>query len=355
MSLTVPAGTELHLCQFATLPTTTDVEATAFSHRYTPGSHHFVVIATDLDTAPADMPGQYDCTNGNEPVLAHGKGVLYGGQTPIGNFPLPSGVGFNFRPRQVVILQTHYLNTGATALDAKVEFGIDLAAPGTIKQEAGFMFFYDPFVYLPAGGTSMTGLGCKVPNDITVISASTHYHQRGTGMRVWNDVGGTPSASPFFETHDWEHPVDFHGPLAVASGSRLRFECEYKNPEAQEIFEGPNAKTSEMCVFGGLYYPKQDPAFDHCEEPTVQSGGAKTCSDQVTCLQSCPGGERLSGPCFQRCIGSGCAGATDALVPLIGCAQQKCQEECGAGHCSDCAAAKCADVLQPCVSHTCAH
>jgi hypothetical protein len=54
MALTVPPGQELHICQLATLPNTSDVEAISFSHKYSPGS-------------------------------------LYGAQTPVGHFPLPPG------------------------------------------------------------------------------------------------------------------------------------------------------------------------------------------------------------------------------------------------------------------------
>src|SRR5262245_56392613 len=65
MELTVTAGQELHQCQFVALPTDTEVNVIRFAHRYSTGSHHFLVFATDLDTVPGDLQGQYDCTNGN--------------------------------------------------------------------------------------------------------------------------------------------------------------------------------------------------------------------------------------------------------------------------------------------------
>jgi len=33
-------------------------------------------------------------------------------------------------------------------------------------------------------------------------------------------------------------------------------QCEYANPDVTEVFQGPNAATSEMCVFAAIYYPK---------------------------------------------------------------------------------------------------
>jgi hypothetical protein len=353
MNLTVPAGTELHQCQFAVMPNATDVDAVSFAHHYTLGSHHFLVIGTDLDAVPSDMPGQYDCTNGDEPIMQHARGVLYGGQTPDGTFPLPSGVGFPFKAHQVLILQAHYLNAGAQPVDATIEFGVDVAAPGSIQQTAGYMFFYDPFVYVPAEGKGSTGLGCAVPSAVNLISASTHYHQRGTGMKVYNDVGGVAAATPFFETHDWEHPPDFHGPLALPAGSRVRFVCDYQSTDPVDVFEGPNAKTSEMCVLGGLYFPKQDAAFENCEEQSIVGGGTKACNDLLSCAEACLGDDKLTDPCWQKCIASGCGGAADTLLPLVGCIKSKCATECAAGQSSACATSQCGAPHQACVAHVC--
>ena len=353
MDLTVPPGQELHLCQLATLPNDAAVDATSFSHQYTKGSHHFLLIATDLDAIPADLTGQYDCTSGNEPIMAHARGVLYGAQTPTGTFPLPSGVGFRFAPKQVVILQTHYLNPSANAVPAKVELGIDLAKPGTVHEQAGFMFFYDPFIYVGANAAGATGLTCPVPDDIQIISASTHYHQRGTGMRVWNDAPSEPAGAPFFETHDWDHPEDFHGPREVKAGSKLRFECTYVNPESADVFEGPNAKTSEMCVFGGLYYPKRTTAFENCAGRSIVGAGAVACGGLLECVRGCPGSDFPVGPCSQKCIASGCGGATDALLRFSECVQRECAEGCAAGSCEACSVTMCGESLQSCTTNAC--
>jgi hypothetical protein len=357
MSLTVPPGQELHQCQFAALPGGDGIDAVALSHRYTQGSHHFVVISTDLDSIPPDMTGQYDCTNGNEPIMAHARGVLYGGQSPTGYFPLPDGVTFHFKPNEVVILQAHYLNVSANPVDAKIEFGIDAAKSGAGQQQAGFMFFYDPFIYLPPLGTASSGLRCLAPQDLQIISAQSHYHQRGTGMKVYLDSPDSEASQPFFETHDWEHPNDFHGPFAVPAGSHIRFQCDYANTEASEILEGPNAKTSEMCVFGGLYYPKIDDNFENCRPLSVLGTGTETCGDLVSCVRACAP-QPSSGPlvpqaCLEKCIEPGCQGAGDLLLTFLGCVNQMCQSDCAAGQCETCATTQCADSFQACTQQTC--
>jgi hypothetical protein len=200
-----------------------------------------------------------------------------------------------------------------------------------------------------------------VPNDITVFAASTHYHQRGTGMKVWADATGSAAANPFFETHDWEHAPTFTGPLQVPAGSWIRTQCDYVNDSADEVFQGPNAKTSEMCVFAGLYYPKIEGEFEQCSNISITGTGTQPCSDELTCIQTCPASEAPEythggvtvGPCWEKCLAAGCAGATDALLPLTICIDKNCSTECAAGDCSTCAVSKCGQEVNACFGNTC--
>ena len=364
MSLTVKPGEELHRCQLVTLPTDSEIEVVAFSHKYTAGSHHFLVFATDFDAIPAGMEGQYDCVNGDEPIMQHTRGVLYGAQSTEATFPLPTGVGFKMKAHQVLMLQAHYLNPTASDIPAQIRVGFDTAPESQIRQQAGFMLFYDPFIYVPAQSAARSGIRCSVPSDINIITAATHYHQRGTSMRAWIDPSMThESDSPFLETHDWEHPLDFHGPLAVAAGSAFRFECDYTNGDAVDVFQGPNAATSEMCVLFGLYYPRIEGDFNTCSDLSITGHGDKTCNDVLTCVSNCPSSDApqftnggiLVGPCWERCVASGCQGAVDGVLPVSVCVSEKCSAECDAGSdaCSSCATTACLNEVGACLSRTC--
>jgi hypothetical protein len=364
MSLTVKPGEELHQCQFVELPTDSEIEVVAFSHKYTKGSHHFLVYATDLDTIPSDMRGQYDCTNGDEPVMEHTRGMLYGAQSPAATFPLPAGVGFKMQAHQVLMLQAHYLNPTNADIAATIRAGFDTAPASQIREQAGFLLFYDPFIYVPAQGTATTGIRCSVPRDINIITASTHYHQRGTGMRAFVDPSmSQPNSTPFLETHDWEHPVDFHGPMSVTAGSVFRTECAYSNSDSVDVFQGPNAATSEMCVLFGLYYPRIEGDFNTCSDISITGEGTGMCSDVLTCVQSCPGAEAprftkggvLVGPCWERCMASGCQGAVDAVLPVSICASEQCSSDCSMSDasCTACVTAKCGSEVVACLGQKC--
>ena len=364
MSLTVKPGEELHQCQLVTLPTDSEIEVVAFSHKYTAGSHHFLVFSTDLEAIPSEMQGTYDCVNGDEPIMQHTEGILYGGQSPTATFPLPAGVGFKMKAHQVLMLQTHYINPTGKEIEAKVSAGFDTAPAAEIRQHAGFMIFYDPFIYVPAQSSSTSGIRCSVPSDINVVAAFTHYHQRGTSMRVWVDPSRSQeSSAPIHETHDWEHPPDFEGPLGVSAGSVFRFECAYTNGDAVDVFQGPNAATSEMCVFAGLYYPQAKGDFDNCADLSITGHGDKACSDVLSCVRNCPGADapRFTkggvnvGPCWERCVAAGCPGAVDSLLPVTVCVDEQCAAECDSGDdaCAGCATTKCAAQVGGCFAQMC--
>ncbi len=365
MSLTVRPGEELHRCQLAALPTDSEIEVVTFSHQYTAGSHHFLVFATDLETIPPALEGQFDCVAGDEPIMEHARGILYGAQSAAATFPLPAGVGLRMKPHQVLMMQAHYLNPTSSALAATIRAGFDTAPPAQIREQAGFMLFYDPFIYVPAQSSATTGIRCSVPSDINLITGFTHYHQRGTAMRVWVDPSmAKQSATPIHETHDWEHPADFHGPLAVPAGSAFRVECAYTNSDTVDVFQGPNAATSEMCVFAGLYYPQAPGEFDGCADLSISGEGEKACNSVLSCVQDCPASDAprftnggvVVGACWQRCIASGCQGAVDKVLPVSFCVGDACSAECAMGGdlCASCAATKCAAEVGACLAHQCA-
>ena len=226
------------------------------------------------------------------------------------------------------------------------------------------MIFYDPFIYLPAQGAASSAISCAVTGDITLMYGYTHYHQRGRAMKVWNDpTPTTPAAAPFHETSDWEHPADFAGPMTLAKGSTVRLQCDYVNPDPNEVFQGPNAATSEMCVYAGVYYPKLGGEFPLCQNISVQGMGTDTCLTQAACLQACPvevvpksrRAVSSSDPAGRSAWPNGCKGATDTVFPLSLCVDSKCHADCatGAAECTACATSQCAAEFSACTSHTC--
>jgi hypothetical protein len=364
MTLTVPANAELHQCQFVQLPAGADVNVVGFAHQYTAGSHHFLLYETTLTAIPSDMTGQYDCTLGSEPIMQHATGIVYGAQTPTGAYAFPAGVAATLPAGRVLIMNTHYLNATSKDVVSTVELGLDTTTPDKVQTQGGFFIFYDPFIDVPAMATASSGGRCPIPADVTVLTAFTHYHYRGTDMKVWLDPSATSQAAmPFFTTDDWEHPAEFMGPMTWPASSVVRFQCDYDNTNTTEVFQGPNAQTSEMCVFAGLYYPKQADSFESCDSYSVSGFGTQACLASASCLQACPASDApvhtqtgvQVGPCWEHCVAAACDGAIDAVFPLFDCASRQCATECAGGSstCLSCTSSKCGTQLTACSSQKC--
>jgi hypothetical protein len=118
-----------------------------------------------------------------------------------------------------------------------------------------------------------------------------------------------------------------------------------------------------MCVFFGMYYPKQSADFESCKGQSIIGYGNQSCSQEQTCISACPaadapqvytGGVKV-GPCWEHCVAAACDGATDALLPLLGCVYQNCPSECSVSGdaCTACALSKCRAPVQACQAQTC--
>jgi len=366
MSLDVPAGGEYFKCQMVQLP---DVPAFMVKgqHDYTPGSHHMLLISTMLSAIPSGLDQVQDCYEGSgSNIMSYGRGVLYGGQTPMGQEVLPPTIGLPTTASEVLIFQVHYLNATASDIQAQVNVSLTLDTnPADIQTRAGTLFFYDPFIDVPAGATAKAVMRCPIPDDITLLYASSHYHSRGVGYSAWVDSTTQLGTTPFYTSASWNSPPLQQMSMPVAGGSMLRWECDYDNSQGTaEYFQGQSALTDEMCMFNGVYYPDMGIAADFCLSGADMFGvGSTACGDTLTCLGTCGGKVSIGGisaasasPCTQKCMVQSCPTAADPLIPILDCIQSSCSSQCataGSSACTACVASSCAAPYQTCAAHTC--
>jgi hypothetical protein len=371
MHATVPAGGEMFRCQYVQLPDT-DAFMVGAQHDYTPGSHHMLLLTTDLTSIPAGQDQPQDCYEGTGTanMMNHVRGVLYGGQTPTGAEQLPPGVGLRTKASAVLVFQVHYLNPSAGDLNANVNATLTLDTNGAdIQQQAGILFFYDPFIDVPAGATAKAGMRCPIPSDITLLYASSHYHSRGVGYGAYLDNSVTDLAStPFYTSNSWSSPTNAVLTMPIKAGSRLRWECDYDNSSGtQEFFSGQSAQTNEMCMFVGTYYPEMGELTDYClQDADMFGSGSVACGATMSCLQACGGtmsfgvGGGLAGggptACQQTCMVKSCPSAGAPLVAFGACMSNSCSSQCSdpsASACATCIAGSCLNEYSTCQSHKC--
>jgi hypothetical protein len=367
MSLTVPQGSEIFRCELHQMAATPTF-VVGGSHRYTVGSHHFLLFRTDLTAIPAGLEGARDCYEQGNDVMPHVRGVIVGGQVPEGHWSLPAGVGLPLAVGEVVLLQAHYINTTLQDLNAQVTVHLDTSSGSGIRDTAGVLFYYDPFIHVPARAMATASMQCTVPKDIRLVTAASHFHKRGVGFAAYLDLAGAPiTATPFYTSTDWQHPSDLTATLDIAAGSAIRWACDYDNRQgSNEYYQGPSAENNEMCMFTGIYYPAMDLTAERCMGYFDRFGtGTATCGTTLACLQACPagsapmglgqGGQTMVDPCWQRCFVDSCPTATKPLTQALRCLATSCASACAAGGsgCASCAASACATPFSACWNAVC--
>ncbi len=338
--------------------------SSAVSTQYTPGSHHLLIYRTTLTAIPdgEGAPTVGDCYGATATYMNTIGGVVYPAQTPVGELTLPAGIGIPYAANEVLLFQVHYLNTGAAPLHPEIY--VRLTTQTTpVQQNAGVLLFYAPFIYVPQGGMATASNRCPIPQNITLLSQSSHYHARGVGYQAYLDTSpASPSTTPIYTSNDWESPPVQFETISIPAGSDIRYYCDYDNSTGtQDYIQGQSALLNEMCMFGGTYYPAMSTADEQCQHGDMYGTGTTSCTDTLTCLGACPPDDDAGAlgvtfnECTQKCFAASCPNATDAIITAATCIQSSCGASCATpgSACDSCVTASCAAQYEACASVAC--
>jgi hypothetical protein len=283
---------------------------------------------------------------------------------------MPTGVGLPYSANEIFLFQVHYLNATASPISAHAS--VHLTTQTTpVQQNAGVLFFYDPFIYVAQGGQAVASTRCPIPQNITMFTEGSHYHARGVNYQAYVDTATTPATTPFYTSSTWESPTIALQSIPVTAGSYIRYYCDYDNTLAnaspgtitgtQPFIQGPSALDNEMCMFIGMYYPAMDTNDEQCGNGDTYGTGTVSCTDTLTALGACPPDED-AGPqgvsfssCIQQAFVASCPNATAPLTTALNCIQSKCSTQCAgaAAACTSCVTANCAAEYEACSSAPC--
>jgi hypothetical protein len=305
MPLRVEAASEAEYCQLVLVdqPLNLNWSEGLFTH----GSHHGVVHKTAYrgEIPRTTITGQ-TMQNADEPhrcltppALWDTEGVLAGGRSVEGSeaadgLPkgaLPNDVAYRIEAGDVLLVNFHMINTTDHDLDSCYKVNLHGIPDQQVTEEAGTFFFYNPTITVPANGTSSARMACQVSQDITVLSSVSHMHARGAGYAasLWDGRPTDPQAKvlrELYTTTEWDEPAPrwFAPSLELTNGQWIDYTCEYENPEARNVSQG-FASTDEMCMFVGVYYPK-NLALEQCAgERLIFGDGTRTGQEVVDCVQ----------------------------------------------------------------------
>jgi hypothetical protein len=220
----------------------------------TPGSHHMIYFA---NVGAASVPDGTidDCSFDSIPL------PVYGAQTPFNEvaFPTDDGKGFplaqNIDPKTSGFFQMHYLNSTDAPLTAHVTLRA-YALPDTVEYTRTDLYgTYNADITIPPHATNhVESATCDVVEG-KFWSMSTHSHKQSVATAVKD------SSAMVFESLDWEHPgsARWEAPtFQQFSSGRVTWECTYNNTgdnANQTITSGQSARTDEMCMATGYYFP----------------------------------------------------------------------------------------------------
>jgi hypothetical protein len=392
---TIAGGQELEVCAIYQVGPK-DIWLNSTDTVLSKGSHHGLLWLTDYDTLPATdrlgdpielgkvMPCE-SSANGRYSVIRPLAGSQ-GTSNITAPGVLPSDVAERIPANSYVVMNLHMLNTTDGPVDACMKAALNSIPQEQVTQEAGVLFFYNPFIAVGANASAQARMACPITQDITLRTSVSHMHARGVGYRAsWLD--GAPFASDthevqkLYETTSWDSPSDtvWQDPLQLKAGSFIDYTCEYENTGANDVAQGLDT-SDEMCMFTGAYWP-YDSSMSFCGSSTLsypigagKTDGAGFINCFLTQAQR-PGASQTCGSdgctdysaryAFQSCFIDACEAVGQYAGPYFRCVQQNggaCKTQCSsdAGQAADpgCVLSclngdKCKDIADPLTATKC--
>jgi len=274
----VPIGGETEICELFVLDNEEPLEIGGFEIAQPLGSHHFVVYSYEGNGAEMYPEGPFKasgCTGVGPPdsmnlVQVAGAGDDYE------NIQYPAGTGIRLRPRQPILLNSHYTNSTGQPFSPTVYVNLYFAKQKIVNTlEASTIANYSIFV--PPGRSAVTTARWTVPFDLYYILLSSHEHKRGqkftariiegdvdrpegdrVGRSYGDDVrneGNHPEPGDFYRSVEWEHPtvLTYDEPRLFRKGTVVEFACTQSNEKKTPVTFGPLSE-DEMCMLTGIYY-----------------------------------------------------------------------------------------------------
>lgn len=366
MQTVLDPGIEIERCQFFVAPP----EGLNINHdlvKYTPGSHHVLLYLTPYKEIPTkdthgtvrDTSGVVDCPEGASADWQV-VNVLAGAQTYDGGsmVQFPEDTAVKVPGGAVLLMNAHYLNATPKSVDAEVRVNIYTIPDGKMKNEGGLLFYYNPFISVPAKSIGSARMACKVTADITLTNIQSHMHKRGNNYQADLRDANDQLVQTLYTNTEWENvPVKrFEPGLKIAKGSTLDYRCDYKNPEDRDVRQGPSTK-DEMCMLIGSYYPQtQETGF--CFERTFIGTGTNTCGQAYACALVAAASKDEGA--FFGCITESCPGVAKELTSAMRCffgqGGSMCRDACKSptdSKCQDCVTQACQAPVAACQAAKC--
>ncbi len=260
--VTVMPGQEFTKCFYFTTSNTEKAVIAKWVSDMTPGSHHMIMYRSLSGNQPPD--GTVDDCTGDIAL------PVYGTQIPHQELLFPDDDGFGQPLGQEVFqikghFEMHYFNATEEPVVAKVTVSAyalipEIAASVGNYTTTDLVATYNNDISIPPNAMNHKVIAtCPAIADVNIWQMSTHSHKQAVATTI------TDGSTMVFESLDWEKPgerrwsaPEFH----TFSSGDMTWECTYTNLGENKdltIRAGQSAKTDEMCMMTGYYFPATGP------------------------------------------------------------------------------------------------
>jgi len=263
--VTVPAHVEGTQCVTLRLGNAAPVMVHQLHNKLGDGSHHLIVYKDDHDTDEVTTPTNCNPFTG----AANATGMVAPmmiTQKKDDLLRLPVGVAYSLGANQMIRIEQHYINTTDAPIQATATVEFDIAADGSVTDEADILFIGSPDIAIDGNGSQT--LHEFFRPDIANLDLSTakffaitgHEHHYGTGVQVQVGESAQGPMTPVYDPKpfSWSEPetTRFDPPFTVPDGGGFDFTCSYQNTDSAPVGFGESAN-DEMCFFWAYYYPSK--------------------------------------------------------------------------------------------------
>jgi hypothetical protein len=362
MVSTLDKGIETERCKFFQVPPE-GWYVNREDIRYTPGSHHVLLFKTAYTSIPTvnihgatvDTSDVFPCPEGasGDWNLTGAAGGAQKANGVSGVQGLPEDTALVLAGGSVLLMNTHYLNASPGPLETDARINLYFTAKEKVKREAGILFFYNPFIYLPEQSMAVARRSCPILKDINLVNGQSHMHKRGVDYFANLLDANGQMMKELYRGTEWQEVImkEYGGAgEPLKAGQSIEYQCGYNNKEspAHAIIQGPTTK-DEMCMFLGLYYPR-DPQTELCAlmadkiaATTYLAGGwvGSGTVDGVTtaaCITS-SGGNHVPGALY-KCVTDSCPKISVPMSKFVQCLASN-----NFGQCDGCQGQACSSCL----------
>jgi hypothetical protein len=278
----VPAGQEIQDCYFFAVPDLDggkDLWIERFQVAQRAGTHHMNVfrVKTIIDLAgePGDVvrggPCRISSNWSDWPLVVNSQAS---GESSLYDWTLPESVAQRFKPGELLMLQTHYVNVGdqVSPDGGEVKVGF-YRSPLAEPIEMGTLFATQQSIRVCQSDPNPVFDGtCAFPSTgetIHIAAANGHFHTRGREFRIytWDGVSTTqpPEDDLCYESQVWDDP-----PMAtdldevVPRGGGIWWTCAYEWTEPAVGCDVVNMRDEQQAGDCCYVFGNSVDAAEHC-------------------------------------------------------------------------------------------